>query len=102
MLKLRQTKIIIQKIVVLLQRTDGSFKMKKFILFVMIVLTICLIGCTKGGEAKSSIPPLTPPLSFASTIQSTTTNVFIKNYIRELVEPRGDISLSILTSISTP
>ena len=35
-------------------------------------------------------------------LQSTTTNVFIKNYIRELVEPRGDISLSILTSISTP
>ena len=46
--------------------------MKKFILFVMIVLTICLIGCTKGGEAKSSIPPLTPPLSYASTIQSAT------------------------------
>ena len=35
-------------------------------------------------------------------LKSTTTNVFIKNYIRELVEPRGDISLSILTSISTP
>lgn len=35
-------------------------------------------------------------------LQRTTTNVFVKNYTRELVEPRGDISLSILTSISTP
>ena len=35
-------------------------------------------------------------------LQSTTTNVFIKNYTQELVEPRGDISLSILTSISIP
>ena len=35
-------------------------------------------------------------------LQSTTTNVFIKNHTRELVKPRGDISLSILTSISTP